>query len=263
MVDKLCNVNPIFIEQFIDGELPYDESAEMAHHLKECDSCRAFYQSTLSLKREGVAEAELSFMERKGFEQLIDENGTSSVGAILKRCVAFFKRPSFIYISATAALSVIVFLFLFSLTSIEDENLLMTQEILNIHNTKLPCDMCEKENIEKLVKAKLNIDSGIENFIRGQQRAKGRFSHIGTVPVASIKIEDKNERGTLVLSRNNRLLKKMFTSKPCVKETGCKARLSKEGDHEMLFWERGDGNYLFVTDSPRLKSNMVKLIDAH
>ncbi len=265
MADIKCDMNPLFIEQFIDGELPYEESAEISNHLKECESCRQFYNSTISLK-EAIAETaagiELSMFERKGIERLIDESGNTFIETALEKIKSFVKSTSFISATATAALSATVFFFVFSLTSIESDKSLMTKEILNIHKTQLPCDMCGKENIEKLVKAELEIEPKIQKYINNHERVKGRFSHLGAVPVASIKIEDKDETGTLLLSRDNKTLKKLFTAESCLKETDCRVRQYRKDGHDMLFWERGRENYLFVTDSPRLKSNMVRLIDA-
>ncbi len=269
MQNKSCDIEHVFIEQFLDNELGYEESAEMSNHIKVCSECRKYYNEIKSLKvfvRNTVKNESLTNIEKNGFFKLIEEESRLSfrerVLQIWLSLKPVFKSNVFAVSAGAMAFSTVLFVFLFSVFSIDSEKSLMMDEILTVHKNSLPNEFT-KENVESIVEQNLKITPNIQKLISAHQNIGGRFTHIGAVPVASIKVRDGNKgTGTLLLSKNSDALKKIFGSSECVKELNCKAKERSKDGHNMLFWEKSGSSYLYVTDNNSMKSDMVKLISA-
>lgn len=267
MENKKCTYNDIFIEQFIDNQLSYEESAEIAAHIKICEPCRQLYNELKTIKSliSSIARTEsLSEMERRGFEKLIDEIDDTSIFIRIKNSFTeLFSSNRFIVISASGAFSVFLFLFIYNISILDKDNRILMKEIVTMHEQNLPDEFTEKDNIENIVHSNLKINPDLSKIVKHFPNIRGRFSHIGSVPVASFKLKNKGGNGTLLLSRADQNLKEILAKHTkCVKETNCKAYGETLDDKELLHWSRNNSNYIFVADNPKIKSDMVQLISA-
>lgn len=266
--NRTCDVNPIFIEQFIDNQLSYEESAEISAHLKTCDICKKHYNGIMDIREalRSIQKSEtLTAIEHHGFEKLIDEtNPPATLLNLLEAAKEFLGSHGFFSAAVSTALTVMVFFFAIKISDIDRENNKLISDIINIHQQEtLPNEFTEKDNVETVVTQNLKINTPqLRRLLTRTSKIRGRFDQLASIPIASIKIEDIDGKGTLLLSKNNTELNKLIDQADCIEEVNCKARKQRVNGRDMLMWKNGDNNYIFVTDSNRMRSNMVRLISA-
>lgn len=269
MLKKDCNVNLVFVEQFLDNQLSLQESAEMSVHIKDCERCKKHYDSIKSLKMtlHSVKEHEqLSPIELIGFEKFIDDsNSKKSFLEMLITAYRYTTNHAFVVTSASAAVTVIIFAFVFNIIDIDSDNPIIMNELLSMHDlSNLPDDFDEKDMDNKVAQKNLSIPAAAKKFAVTRPVIKGRFTHVGSVPTASLKFQDNAKKGTLVVSKNNGEMKKLFKKSDCIKEkkNDCVAKQKKSNGRNLLYWEDKEDSFVFVTDDNEMKSDMIRLISA-
>lgn len=263
---RRCEMNPLFVEQFADGELPFKESAEMSAHVAGCAECRARFDATRRLKRvlRATADAErLTIIERGGLEKLIADTAARH-RTLRERFADLFTSPyPLVAFSASVALAVLVGVFLHQLFTIERSADLIAREILHIHETTLPDEFSTAGDIETVVKRGLDLPAArIGRLVADRSVTKARFGTIGTRPMASLHMNGPAGNGTLLVARHNDALREVFAGSDCLGADRCHARKRTMGDTDLLFWEEGGGDYLFVSKDRGMMNGMVQLVSA-
>lgn len=259
---KPCENNQLFLEQYLDNELSYAESAAMESHISHCESCRSHAEKIRQIKkaiREIHRKERLSSSERLFFENLIAATPSSDRFS-LRGFLTALPRPVLSLVGAVSIATVIVILLHARLAQIDRENESLVGEIVRAHESKLP-DEFSTADIESVMRKNLEFPHArLPRFIKDNSIIKARFSQIGKHPFASVKVTGPHGNGTLMVTRKNEDLKRIFTHATCVPDLTCRAqRLSREGK-DILFWEDHGGNYLFVTSDHLLADHVVNLV---
>ncbi len=251
----------IFIEQFVDNELSYQDAAAVAAHIKECETCRTEYHRLKQLKSflSFIAQDEvLSEIEKQGFENVIYESSKKSRHSFFD----IFRNFSFSYnqfVSAGVSLmGVIILTVFFTLDSKKEENLFIN-EMLSLHDKDLPDEFTEKDNVDNIVKANLNFDPKINKLMKRFPNVRGRFDQFGSTPVASIKMRNGDESGTVFMGKNTKELREIMDHLSCTGQD-CKLRESTIGNRDVVSCEKEDNGYFVVSDNAKVRSAMARLI---
>lgn len=260
---RSCDDNRLFIEQYADGELSYAESAEVAAHLEQCSLCRSRYEDLRRLKgllRATAEEERLSSTERLAFEDLI-RTAPGPRRPSLSEMFGLLPRPVLLLAGVPAGAILFVALVYAYLAALDHRNDLLIGEIMQAHESKLPDEFVGSDDIESALRKNLDLPrTNLPRFVKEQPIVKARFSHLGTQPAASMKISGPHGKGTLLVTRPHKDLKKIFADGACVPDLTCRAqRLSRHGK-DMLFWEGKEGDYLFVADDRRTGDHLMRLI---
>lgn len=264
--EKPCEVNPLFIEQFADNELSYAESAEMAEHLKGCVVCRHRFDEVRGLKKtlHAVNAAEhLTTIERAGLEKLIAD--TAEHHRFLPQFLSFFFSGTHLAVTgASLAVAALVTVLFYQIFTIERSADLLISEILHIHESALPGEFAADDDLDTMVGKNLNISAPkLKKFVANKPVTRARFANLGAHPAASVHMANADGKGTLVVTRKNDDMKKLFTAADCVHEVkDCRAHKKTMKGKDLLFWEENEGNYLFVSDNRPMTNGMVQLINA-
>jgi hypothetical protein len=267
MVEKKCDLNELFIEQYADNELDLRESSEVSLHLTNCVSCKMKYEEIIFTKNavnRFNSLNKLSLIEKEGFLSLIDQH--SSRSGIFYKALKYLRSHGFTVAFSTVSFASLVFAFAFSLSQIEKENDLIIKEIIAAHNNLLPYDFDTPEKAETELKKKFTIDKKtMLNLASISPVLRGRFTSIAATQAAKISVKGlkEEEKGTLFLSKKNAHIKNVFEDGTClVKSTDdhCKAKLIQEEGNDMIHWEELDNDFVFVTDSSKMSAQMVRLI---
>ncbi len=261
-----CEMNELFIEQFADNELSYEESFEIAKHLKECESCKKKYDEIIYLKKLLNQEAEsdsLSEIERIGLEQLIDNSGKNRFFQAISN---FFDRMgSHFFISAMtgSAIASIVFIVFFIVRQNDNFNERILHEIVAIHSQNMPKEFDSKNNIEAIINKNLKTNVHLNNFIKKVGYVKGRFANLDTIPLVSLKIHSKRGDSTLLLAKNNKIFSRIFEKAGCLTASNCKIKQQRKEGKQMFFWKNHKNSYIVVNDNQDNKFNpeMLALVD--
>lgn len=264
-------MNPLFVEQFADGELPFKESAELSAHIASCAECRAHFDATRRLKRilRATAEAErLTVIERGGLEKLVAETADRH-RTLRERFAGLFVSPyPLLALSASVVLMTMIGVLLHQLLTVERSADLIVREIVDFHDSTFPDEFSGAENIDEVVTKNLSLPkSRIGKFVANRAVTKARFGTIGTRPAASVHLRDPKGHGTLLVTRHDHddSLRKIFAGSDCLsKRSGknpCHARKQRMGDKDMLFWEDEGGDYLFVSNDGAMMNDMVQLVN--
>jgi len=259
-------MNRLFVEQFADGELPFKESAEMSAHIASCDECRAHFDATRRLRkilRATAAAGRLTAIERGGLEKLIADTAARH-RTLRERIADLFASPyPLVALSASVALVAVIGVFLHQLLTVERSADLIVREILHIHEATLPDEFSTAGDIETVVKRGLDLPAArVGRLVANNAVTKARFGTIGTRPMASLHVAGPAGNGTLLVARHNDALRKIFADSDCLGADRCHARKRTMGDTDLLFWEEGEGDYLFVSKDRGMMNGMVQLVSA-
>lgn len=263
--EKPCEMNPLFIEQFADNELSYAESAEMAEHLKGCAACRRLFDEVRGMKKALRAVngfEHLTAIERAGLEKLIADSGERR--PLLPPLLSFFFSGARLAVTgATLAVAALVTVLFYQIFTIERSADLLISEILNIHENSLPDEFAGGGNVDQVIEKNLQIPAPkLRKFVANRPVSKARFANLGTHPAASVRLADAGGDGTLVMTRKNDDIKRLFTDSDCVREVNCRAHKKRMNGRDMLFWQEEGNDFLFVSGNQRMMSGMVQLISA-
>jgi len=261
-----CEMNELFIEQFADNELSYEESSEIANHIKECEYCRKKYEEIIYLKTILKQEAQtnkLSEIEKIGLEQLIDNTGKNKFFEILSN---FFERMGnhfFISAFSGSAIATMVFIVFFLIKQNDDFNQRILHEIVAIHSRKMPKEFDSKNDIEAIINKNLKTNIHIKQFIKKVGYVKGRFANLDTIPLVSLKIHSSKGNSTLLLAKDNKIFAKIFKNAGCLTGFNCKIKQQQKEGKQMFFWKNHKNNYIVVNDNKdkNLNPEMLALVN--
>jgi len=268
MLDKKCTLNELFIEQFIDNELDYSESSEIASHIKACDRCKKIFDEIKMIK-DVVCEFErsegLSAIEKEGFCNLMNKIDQSpGIFDILKD---LFSSKRFFAVSSALALTSFVFVFIFVLSNTDQQNNYLINEIITAHSNDLPDEFDEKLQANLLIGEKFKIDKDLIKFVRKfSPSVRGRFTSIASNPAAQIRLGEDNKASLFLASKSGNKLKDLFKDSKCIFrniQSECKAHLRREKGNDMVLWEKPDKDYVLVSNDTNISSNMVKMLAAY
>jgi len=267
MVEEKCNINEIFIEQYADRELDFKESAEVLEHIENCVECREkldrllFTRSMLTAYNE---KEKMTFLEKEGIFRFIDrENNRKTFFQIL---ILFIKGHGFSVTAGAFALVSILFSFVFSLFQLEKENRLILDEIIASHNNTLPDDFVGVKGAEDELNKNFRFKNGtIRDLAKISPNLSGRFTSIAASMAAKINLDGQAEgKGSLFMSKKNDRIKNLFKNSSCIVKNShhdCKAKLLKEKDNDIVFWEELENDFVFVSSSRDMTNKMIRLID--
>lgn len=268
MLETKCTLNELFIEQFVDGELDFKESAEISAHLEICQECKRKYNEIKFVKItiSGIKTQEvLSVIEREGFNSLINHfNSKTSLLQIIARLI---KSHGFAVGTSFVSFASLLIVFSFFIYKSDEQNRLITNELISAHNYTFPDEFSGSEKTETELKKNFKYDKNLlKKLARISPEVRGRFTSIAANPVAKIILRGlANEKGTLFMSKKNEHLKKLFDDKKCLVENdkdNCKARAFQEKNNDLVYWENEDNDYVFVTDNSKMLAQMVQLISS-
>lgn len=267
MPKEKCEINELFIEQFADGELDYKESAEISAHLKTCAECRQKYEDIMFAKSAAAAFTEnekLSSIEREGLLSLINQEAESNTSFTEKLLGMWHNQTAAIIFSAFSSACLIA-AFVFSLSSSDKENNLVIEEIFNAHNQIYPDEFSSNSDAKKKLDDTFK-DTSFAAFTK-RTSVRGRFTSIAATPTAKIRFnsEEDNVKGTLLLSKKNERLDKLFEESECIlkKNNVCKAKKRSESGKELFYWTKENNDYLMVSDEDNAADKMVRLISTN
>jgi len=267
MVEQKCSLNELFIEQYADNELDFRESSEVSVHLGNCEACRKKYEEILFTKNLISAfnsKEKLSLLEKEGFMSLIDQNSRKPSLASVVGC--FIKSHGFSVAASSFSFASLIFAFVFFLFQTEKENQLVIKEILAAHNNTFPDEFSGNEIAENELNKNFKLDKKTMKSLSSISPVlRGRFTSIAATPGAKIKLAgiDKNQKGTLFLSKKNDHIKNIFENSDCLVKDGekdCKAKLRHEDGKDMIYWESLDNHFVFVTENNKMAAQMARLI---
>jgi len=266
MKSQKCTINEIFIEQFIDNELPYEESSEMASHLKDCSQCDKKYKQIKTLKSliSNISQTEkLTISERNSFNDLIDSTPEKSIlNKLLDFSSALFSNHKILVPSSAALLSALFFFIFITIQNVDQKSSNLISEIINIHSDNLPDEFSKKENMEEIIEKGIKAKPEIASIKKAYPLIKGRFSRVAASPAASLFLKDKKgNAGTLLFTKSNKSIAKLFKNPKCNAKPECKISEHKVSDHNILHWKKNNNNYIFVSDSNQMRSNLAKLVN--
>lgn len=267
MAEQKCNLNELFIEQYADNELDFRESSEVSVHLGNCEECRKKYEEILLTKNLISAfnsKEKLSLLEKEGFMSLIDQNSRKpSFASVIGY---FIKSHGFSVAASSFSFASLIFAFVFFLSQTEKENQLVIKEILAAHDNTFPDEFSGNEIAENELRKNFKLDKKtMKNLASLSPIIRGRFTSIASIPGAKIKLDgaEKDESGTLFLSKKNDHIKNIFENSDCLVKDGeedCKAKLRHEDGKDMIYWESLDNHFVFVTENDKMSAQMAKLI---
>jgi hypothetical protein len=265
MVEKKCELNELFIEQYADNELDLRESSEVSIHLENCASCKKKYTDVIALKnavKRFNLLNNLSMIEKEGFCSLIDQHSAG----FFKKVIKYLRGHGFTVAFSTISFASLIFAFTFSLSQLEKENELIIKEIIAAHNNRLPYDFDTPEKTETELNKKFTINKKTMLSLASISPVlRGRFTAIGATPAAKISLKGlkDEEKGTLFLSKKNDHIKNVFQDGDCLvkgSDNHCKAKLIQEEGNDMIHWEELDNDFVFVTDNSKMSAQMIQMI---
>ncbi|HDT11166.1 MAG TPA: zf-HC2 domain-containing protein [bacterium] len=272
MHDQKCELNELFIEQFIDNELDFEESAQISAHIETCRSCKAVYDELKFIRNviTGMKETEnLSPIEKEGFYNLIEKECDKKV--FLSKLGNFFSNTNHKYSIWVFSTSFVLLTIVFSavLLRVDSGNSLIIQEIISAHDNNFPHEFNVTRNDDTVVPnplKQLKIDKKvIRELSRISPVLRGRYTSIGAMPMAKIKLENNNGQGTLFMSKKNDRIKNVFQDAPCIVKhadgKSCKAAAYHENGKDIVYWDSQDNEYVFVSENQQLHSKMINLIN--
>ncbi len=274
MHDFKCDMNELFIEQFIDSELDLDESAKMSAHIEICHSCKAVYEE-LKFIRKVVTEVKnietLSPIEKEGFYHLIDKS--SDKKTIFSKMKLFISglNQKIIILSASTSFIILSVVFSFMIFNVDKSQNLIIQEIISAHSNNFPDEFrvtADTESDSILAgnkKPKIKMDQKVvRELIKISPVLKGRYTSIAAQPMAKLKLRDENGEGTLLMSSKNDRLKPVFQNGNCLLRTpdgkSCKVTAHHTEGNDIVYWESKDSEFVFVSSNKELHSSMMRLI---
>jgi len=265
MLNEKCTLNELFIEQFIDNELDYSESSQIAAHIKACSRCTKIFNDLKLVKdvmREFEESESLSAIEKEGFRNLLNKADRSPGFFELFKNVFSSKR--FFAVSSTLALASFVFVFIFVLSNTDQQNNFLINEIIAAHSTDLPDEFDEKLTADLLIGKKFKIDKNLLKFVRKfSPSVRGRFTSIANSPAAQIRFGKNNKASLFLADKSDNKLKDLFKNSKCISrniKSECKAHLRHEKGNDMVYWEKPDKDYMLVSNDSNISSKMVRLI---
>lgn len=266
-----CDLNELFIEQFADNELDYQESSEIAAHLKTCKTCKKKYDDVLFAKSitEAFAKSEtLSLVEKEGLSSLIDKCSQAKKSSFFNRVGLLLQNRAVTLSFAVFSLACLTFTFIFSLNRIEKENNLIIKEILTAYNTFLPDDFSGATIEQTEIIKNLKVDKRLLSEITSTSpHIHGRFIAIAATPATKIKFKgaQENENGALFLLKKNEHVANVFVNSDCFvknKNNICKARRRREAGNDLIYWENLDNHFVFVSNNNNMTNKMAQLISS-
>ncbi len=272
MLKKECTVNPVFIEQFADRELSWEESSEIAAHLNDCPLCRSRYEEIMKLKTlfKEVSHAErLTSIERAGLEKMLEAAARPSRPVQILNAIKEFFNPHRLVIGLSAtAFGALLTIFAVNLMHIENKSPMVLDEILSLHDSNLPDEIAGKE-LDQEVEKNLKVPAKMKRLVAGRPVLKARFGQLAAKPAATVSIEDGGARGTLMMTPKNLEVAKVFAKAPCATEVkaeaqkeNCPAKREHAEGKDMIHWSRDGADYIFVSENRDMTNRMVQLISA-
>jgi hypothetical protein len=268
-----CDINELFIEQFIDSELDFDESAKISAHIDVCDSCKTIYEELKFIRKtiRGVKVNEtLSPIEKEGFTHLITTLGTKKTFLTkLEKIVSSFNHK-LIILTASTSFIILSVVFTFMMMNLDKSKSLIIHEIISAHANNLPYEFSVTNENDPATalssNSQLKMDRKIlKDLMRISPVLKGRYTSIAAQPMAKIKLKDKNGEGTLFMSKKNEKLKQVFQDGDCLVKhldgKSCKATSHHTDGNDIVYWESRDNGFVFVSDNHQLHSSMIDLIN--
>lgn len=265
MLNEKCALNELFIEQFVDNELDYSESSQIASHIKDCSRCTKIYNELKLVKdvmREFETSESLSAIEREGFRNLLNTaNQNSGFSELFKNV---FSGKNIFVAASTVALASFVFIFTFVLSRADQNNNYLIHEIITAHSNKLPDEFDEKKETDIVIGEKFNLDKNLVEFVHEfSPSVRGRYASIGDNSAAQIRLGKNNRASLFLASKTNNKLKELFKDSTCISRnirSECKAHLRHEKGNDMVYWEKPDKDYMLVSNDNDISSKMVRLI---
>ena len=265
MLNEKCTLNELFIEQFLDNELDYSESSQIASHIKNCSRCTKIYNELKLVKnvvREFGESQSLSAIEKEGFRNLINNIDKKQGFSEWIKNVFLGKRAVVAF--STFAMASFIFLFTFVLFRTDHQNNFLIHEIISAHSNDLPDEFNEMEESDLVIGKRFKINKDLVKVLHNfSPSVRGRFTSIGNKPAAQIRL-GKNNRASLFLSnKSNNKLKELFKDSKCISRnirSECNAHLRQEDGKDMVFWEKPDKDYVLVSNDTDISSKMVRLI---
>ena len=263
MLNEKCTLNELFIEQFIDNELDYSESSQIASHIKDCSRCTKIFNDLKLVKdviREFGASESLSAIEKEGFRNLLNTANQSSEFSELLRNL--FSGKNFFVAASTLALASFVFIFVFVLSRTDQNNNFLIHEIITAHSNNLPDEFDEKKEADIVIGEKFNLDKNLVKFVhKFSPSVRGRYASIGNNSAAQIRLGKNNRASLFLATKTNNKLKELFKDSTCISrniKSECKAHLRHEKGNDMVYWEKPDKNYMLVSNDNDISSKMVR-----
>lgn len=256
-------MNELFIEQFIDNELDYMESSQIASHIKDCSRCTTIFNELKLVKdvlREFGESESLSAIEKEGFRNLLNSADQNSGFSELLKNV--FSGKNLFVAASTLALASFVFVFTFMLSRTDQNNNYLIHEIITAHSNDLPDEFDEKKEAALVIGEKFNLDKNLVKFVhKFSPSVRGRFASIGNNSAAQIRLGNNNNASLFLTSKTNSKLKDLFKDSKCISrniKSECKAHLRHEKGNDMVYWEKPDKDYMLVSNDTNISSKMVR-----
>lgn len=268
MLNEKCTLNELFIEQFLDNELDYSESSQIASHIKVCSRCKTIYNE-LKLVKDVIREYEmsqrLSAIEKEGFRNLL--NNLDNDQGFLDKLKYIFSGKRFVVAASTFVMTSFIFAFAYVLSRTDQQNNLLIHEIITAHSNDLPDEFDEKAESDLVVGEKFKINKKLVKLLHNfSPSVRGRFTSLGNSPAAQIRLGKKNRSSLFLADKTNSKLKELFKDSKCISRTiqsKCNAHLRHENGKDLVFWEKPDKDYVLVSNDDHLRSKMVNLISSY
>ncbi len=258
-----CNLNELFIEQYLDGELGYRESAEIAAHIKECERCRVLYEQYRDIRRAAKQwndEGALSGFEKDALMLFIDTNSRPWYRQFIKRVRFITESHGFTVGFSTAAILLLLTIFTWKITTIDSRYNLVLHDITVADSSNLPPEFEGKDSVLTMHHKMLHGgDREMKRILRHVSNVRGRLVTVGERPALALRLYDNSSNGTLLVSDDNGALRHLFESGACA-AGDCKVRTKTIDGKNMLYWNRDSRDYLFIGDRSPLRDKMVHLV---
>ncbi|MFO7735286.1 MAG: zf-HC2 domain-containing protein, partial [bacterium] len=259
-----CDFNSVFIEQFVDNELSYEESAEIAAHIKSCDSCRKKEREYFRMKQilKDTFENEVLCEDEKNiFREIIEKEKTSFFSTLLQKLKNVFSAHEFAVGVAGLLIVSLLSVFLYRVHVVDSEEKKSLKQIMALHNHELPGEFSGKDNLDMIISENLKLNSKLKQIIDSENvKVDGRFVNIGATPAASVRIRNKKGFTTLFLSGKNNEIGRLFKDSECSSLVGCSARVKRSGGRKIVYIQKKDRDYLLVGEDEEMSSQLVRRI---
>lgn len=264
MRDEKCDFNSVFIEQFVDNELSYEESAEIAAHIRNCESCREKHREYVRMKqilKDTFENEVLCEDDRNFFREIIEREKTSFFSTLLHKLKSIFSAHEFAVGVAGLLIVSLLSVFLYRIHVVDSEEKKSLKQIMALHNHKLPGEFSGKDNFDMIISENLKLNSKLKQIIDSENvKVDGRFVNIGAIPAASLRIRNNGGFTTLLLSKKNDEIGRLFKDSECSSIVGCNARVKRSGDRKLVYIQKKDRDYLLVGENEEMDSQLVRRI---
>ncbi len=268
MLNEKCTLNELFIEQFLDNELDYSESSQIAAHIKECERCRKIYNE-LKLVKDVIVDfgksQSLSAIEKEGFRNLL--NKLDKKPGFTEWVASIFSGKKFVVAASTFVMASFVFIFAFMLSRTDQHNNFLIHEIITAHSNDLPDEFNEKDESDLVVGKNFKINRKLVKVLHNfSPSVRGRFTSLGNNRAAQIRLGKNSQSSLFMADRTNSKLKELFKDSKCISRnevSKCNAHIRHENGKDMVFWEKPDKDYVLVSNDDHLRSKMVNLISTY